>query len=58
MNRILAVPNHGLIMFLCDAFGFRWRLIDWRTIGISDWTGIHDYERDGRRTYVLEPAAE
>jgi trehalose 2-sulfotransferase len=54
MNRILAVPNHALIMFLCEAFGFRWRLIDWRTMGINDWTGIHDYERDQRRTYVLD----
>jgi LPS sulfotransferase NodH len=51
---ILATPNHALIMFLCDAFKFRWRLIDWRAMGLSDWTGIHDYERDNRRTYILE----
>ena len=55
MGQILGTPNHPLIMFLCDAFDFRWRLINWGTLGITDWTGIHDYERDQRRTYILEP---
>ena len=50
---ILAIPNHQLIMFLCDTFDFHWRLLDWRARDISDWTGIHEYERDHRRTYVL-----
>lgn len=54
-NRLFASPNHPLIMFLCEVFDFRWRLIDWRAMGINDWTGIHDYERDYRRTYILEP---
>jgi LPS sulfotransferase NodH len=50
---IIAVPNHELIMLLCDYFGFQWRLVDWRALGITDWTGLHDYERGSRRTYVL-----
>jgi trehalose 2-sulfotransferase len=57
VNNVLGTPNHGLIMFLCDAFGFRWRLIDWRALGISNWTGIGDYQHDRRRTYVLEQAS-
>jgi Methyltransferase domain len=57
---IVASPNHALIAFLCEYFRFEWRLIDWQAMGITDWTGIHDYERGRRRTYVLhrpEPAA-
>jgi hypothetical protein len=56
VNSMLGTPNHRLIMFLCDAFGFRWRLIDWRALGISNWTGIGDYQHDRRRTYILEQA--
>jgi trehalose 2-sulfotransferase len=48
------VPNHELIRILCDYFDFRWRTVDWSSLGIGDWTGIHDYERGRRRTYVLE----
>ena len=51
---VLAVPNHEMIALLCDYFKFRWRQVDWTAMGIDDWTGIHDYERDRRRTYVLE----
>ena len=51
---VLAVPNHEMIELLCDYFKFRWRQVDWTAMGIDDWTGIHDYERDRRRTYVLE----
>ena len=54
MGDILGAPNHPLIMFLCNAFDYRWRLVDWRTLGLTDWTGIKDYERDHRRTYVLD----
>jgi LPS sulfotransferase NodH len=54
---IRAVPNHELIRILCDYFDFRWRLIDWRRLGITDWTGIHDYEGDRHRTYILDRAA-
>jgi trehalose 2-sulfotransferase len=50
---IMATPNHELIEFLCE-FEFRWRLVDWQSIGISDWTGIQDYARDSHRTYVLD----
>jgi len=49
-----AVPNHALIKTLSDYFGFRWRLIDWRAVGIADWAGIGDYKLDRRRTYVLD----
>jgi Methyltransferase domain len=51
---IAATPNHELIVFLCDYFRFEWRLIDWQAMGIIDWTGIHDYERGRRCTYVLD----
>jgi len=57
MGQILGTPNHPMIMFLCDNFDFRWRLVDWRSVGITDWTGIHEYERDHRRTYILEAVA-
>jgi LPS sulfotransferase NodH/SAM-dependent methyltransferase len=53
---VSAVPNHEFIRILCDYFGFRWRVFDWSAAGIVDWTGIHDYERDRRRTYVLDRA--
>ncbi len=54
LDGILGLPSHQAIMFLSDAAGFRWRLIDWRAQGLSDWTGIHEYERDYRRTYILD----
>jgi hypothetical protein len=50
---IVASPSHELIMFLCDQFDFQWRRLDWHAMGITKWIGIHDYERDERRTYVL-----
>ena len=50
---IVAVPTHAVISMLCEQFGFRCRSIDWRTLGISNWVGINDYENDRRRTYVL-----
>jgi SAM-dependent methyltransferase len=51
---ILATPNHEMITLLCEHFKFRWRMVAWNAMGIADWTGIHDYERDRRRTYVLD----
>jgi hypothetical protein len=54
---ILAIPNHELIKFFCDYFQFGWRVIDWKASGITDWTGLNDYEHDRRRTYILERAA-
>jgi hypothetical protein len=51
---IVATPNHELITFLSDYFRFGWRLIDWQAMGITDWTGVHDYERGRRCTYVLD----
>ena len=51
---ILSIPNHELIAFFCDYTQFRWRLIDWKTMGITDWAGIDDYAHDRHRTYVLE----
>lgn len=55
---IVAAPNHELIVFLCEYFRFGWRLIDWQALGITDWSGIHDYERGRRRTYVLDRRAD
>ena len=56
-NLIQSIPNHELITFFADYFQFRWRMIDWKTMGITDWTGLNDYEQDHRRTYVLERTA-
>jgi LPS sulfotransferase NodH/SAM-dependent methyltransferase len=53
---IVATPSDDLIAFMCDFFGFRCHSIDWQAMGITNWTGIHDYERGRRRTYVLERA--
>jgi hypothetical protein len=51
---IFATPNHELIVFLCEYFRFGWRLIDWQTMGIIDWTSVPDYGRGRRCTYVLD----
>jgi trehalose 2-sulfotransferase len=51
--RIMSIPNHELIDFFCE-FEFRWRLVDWQAMGITDWTGVQDYARDTHRTYVLD----
>ena len=51
---IAAVPSHELIRLLSDQFGFRLHSIGWHDLGITDWTGVHDYERGRRRTYVLD----
>ncbi|HTZ37368.1 MAG TPA: Stf0 family sulfotransferase [Stellaceae bacterium] len=53
IDDLLGTPNHQMIMQLCDAHDFSWRLVDWNQLGITDWTGIHEYERGHRRTYVL-----
>jgi len=57
ISSLNAIPNHALITVLCGYFGFRCRVIDWRALGIIDWTGVHDYERDRRHTYVLDQIA-
>jgi trehalose 2-sulfotransferase len=51
---IIAVPSHELIKTLSDYCGFACRAIDWHALGIADWTGIHDYQSNRRRTYVLD----
>ena len=53
-SAIYAIPNHELIRVLCNYFGFKWRAVDWHDLGITNWTGVHDYEDGRRRTYVLE----
>jgi hypothetical protein len=55
---LVGYPNHQFIMLLSDAFGLKWRLVDWRAQGISDWTGIHEYERDHRRTYIFDRSSD
>ena len=50
---VTSLPSHDLIAFLCES-QFRWRLIDWQALGITDWTGVQDYARDKRRTYLLD----
>ena len=55
-DKIACVPNHDLIVFLSSP-DFQWRLIDWQAMGITDWTGLPDYARGKRRTYVLDRAS-
>lgn len=54
---IVATPSYELIAFLCDVYGFRWEAVDFQAMGITDWEGIHDYQNERRRTYVLELTA-
>jgi trehalose 2-sulfotransferase len=56
-GNVIAIPTADLIAFLCDFFGFRCHPIDWNALGITDWTGIHDYEQGRRQTFLLERAA-
>jgi hypothetical protein len=49
-------PNHEMIVLLANHFGFRWRLVDWKSLGIGDWTDLDDYANDRRRTYILDRA--
>jgi hypothetical protein len=56
-GNVVAVPTEELIAFLCDYFGFHCRRTDWNALGITDWTGIHDYEQGRRQTFLLEPAS-
>jgi hypothetical protein len=56
-QNIVLSPSHELIAFLCDYFQFRWHLIDWHEMGITDWTGIADYMNDHHRTYLLEASS-
>jgi LPS sulfotransferase NodH len=53
---IVATPSNDLVAFMCNFFGFRCDSIDWQGMAITDWTGLHDYERGRRRSYVLELA--
>ena len=52
-----AIPTEQAIRLFADFFGFRCQAVDWRTLGIADWTGIRDYERGSRGTYLLERIA-
>jgi 2-polyprenyl-3-methyl-5-hydroxy-6-metoxy-1,4-benzoquinol methylase len=51
---ITCIPNHELITMLSEHFGFRWRIVEWKTLGIADWAGLGDYALNHRQTYVLE----
>jgi LPS sulfotransferase NodH len=53
---ITCMPNHELVTMLCKHFGFRSHVIDWQALGITDWAGLGDYERNQRRTYRLHRA--
>jgi predicted RNA methylase len=54
---VLSIPNHELITFFCDYFKFNCRLILGKTVALSNWTGLSDYEQDHRHAYLLERAA-
>ena len=55
-GNIISAPTGDLIAFFCDFFGFRRRRVDWNALGITDWTGVHDYEQGRRQTFLLERA--
>jgi LPS sulfotransferase NodH/2-polyprenyl-3-methyl-5-hydroxy-6-metoxy-1,4-benzoquinol methylase len=50
---IMSTPTHDLLEFLCEP-KFRCRAIDWQAMGVTDWTGVQDYARNTRRTYVFD----
>jgi hypothetical protein len=52
-KNIRTIPSHDLIAFLCEYFHFDLQQIDWKAMGIANWTSITDYENDHHRTYVL-----
>ena len=54
-GRITSTPNHDLIAFLSEP-DFSLRVVDWKAMGVTDWTGVPDYARDVHRTYVLDRA--
>jgi SAM-dependent methyltransferase len=56
-STILSVPNPELITFFCDYFKFQCRLIVGKTVALSDWAGLNDYQQDQRRAYLLERLA-
>jgi LPS sulfotransferase NodH len=56
-GNVVGIPTADLIAFLCDFFGFRCHRIDWNALGITDWTGVHDYEQGRRQTFLLERAS-
>jgi LPS sulfotransferase NodH/2-polyprenyl-3-methyl-5-hydroxy-6-metoxy-1,4-benzoquinol methylase len=51
---ITCVPNHELVVGLAEFAGFRWRKVDWASLGLSDWAGVTDYESGRRQTYLLD----
>jgi hypothetical protein len=52
-GKIVSTPSHEAIALLCGSH-FHWRVVDWKAMGIADWTGIPDYADGSHRTYVLE----
>ena len=54
VGNLVATPSQDLIAFMCNCYGFQCHNIDWHTLGITDWIGIHEYERGQRRTFLLE----
>jgi hypothetical protein len=55
---LVGVPNHEMLALLSEHFRFRLRVVEWHTLGVSDWTHLEDYQRDERRTYVLDRLGE
>ena len=48
-----AARTMSFIALMCDFSGYELTVIDWQSMGISNWEGINDYQADKRRTYVL-----
>jgi LPS sulfotransferase NodH/SAM-dependent methyltransferase len=53
-GNLIATPSEDLVAFMCDAYGFHFHRIDWHAVGITDWIGVHEYERGQRGTFLLE----
>jgi 2-polyprenyl-3-methyl-5-hydroxy-6-metoxy-1,4-benzoquinol methylase len=52
-KKIVAAPTEELVRLLCGS-EFKMRMIDWNAMNLTDWTGIHDYETEASRTFVLD----
>ncbi len=49
---IVAVPSEKMIETLFKVYGFTSQKINWNIPGIDDWTGLKDYKRGDRVSYI------
>ncbi len=54
---VVGVPSRNVIYYLAEHFKFDCTEVNWRSVGITDWTNCLDYYGGSRRTYVLRSKA-